>query len=106
MMKWNWFKPKPIEPPLPLYQPPPRGEDYVIERAVDARGRCGFNLGVLVSELATTHARNREDAIRLAAGQVEGYADAIQHQFPVSADAQEIFLKHVKLLKSLVESTR
>jgi hypothetical protein len=63
-------------------------------------------VGVLVSELASTQARNREDAIRLAAGQVEGYADAIQHQFPVSADAQEIFLRHVTLLKSLVETTR
>lgn len=60
--------------------------------------------GVLVSELATTAARNRQDAVRLAAAQVEGYADAIRHQFPSEKGAFSIFQSDVARLKSLIET--
>lgn len=64
-------------------------------------------VGVLVSELSTTATQTRQDAIKLAASQVEGYADAIPHQFQASTkEALDIFSLHVKHLKSLVESTR
>jgi hypothetical protein len=62
-------------------------------------------VGVLVSELKTTAARNRQDAVQLAASQVEGYADAIPHQFPASKAALDIFSLHVRQLKSLVETS-
>jgi hypothetical protein len=61
-------------------------------------------VGVLVSELATTAARNRQDAVRLAAGQVEGYADAIRYQSPSAKGAFSLFEAHVRHLKSLIES--
>lgn len=61
-------------------------------------------VGVLVSELATTSARTRQDAARQAASQVEGYGDAIPHQFPSSSEGHALFVAHVKKLKSLVET--
>ena len=61
-------------------------------------------VGVLVSELATTAARTRQDAVRLAASQVEGYADAIRHQSPTEKGALSIFESHVRHLKSLIET--
>jgi hypothetical protein len=63
-------------------------------------------VGVLVSELATTAARTRQDAVKLAAAQVEGYADAIRHQFPAAKGAFAIFASHVEHLKSLIEISR
>lgn len=61
--------------------------------------------GVLVSELSTTAARTRQDAVILAASQVEGYADAILHRFPPSSkEALEIFSLQAKHLKSLIET--
>jgi hypothetical protein len=62
-------------------------------------------VGVLVSELATTTARTRQDAVRQAASQVEGYGDAIPHQIPPSAKgALTIFSEHVRHLKSLIQT--
>ncbi|HTW38542.1 MAG TPA: hypothetical protein VMD49_08230 [Steroidobacteraceae bacterium] len=63
-------------------------------------------LGVWVSELATTAARTKEDAKRLAADRVGEYADAIRQESQSAKGALTVFASHVEALKSLVQTLR